>query len=68
MIAGAALDVFEQEPPEPGNPLLHMDNVAAWPHRAPATWETYDRVVDATCRAAMAVLSGETPEHPVGGD
>lgn len=64
-IAGAALDVFEREPPEPDHPLLHMDNVVAWPHRAPATWETYDRVVDATCRAALAFLGGEAPEHPV---
>lgn len=67
VIAGAALDVFEQEPPDPGNPLLQMDNVAAWPHRAPATWETYDRVVDATCRAALAFLQGQTPEYPVEG-
>jgi D-3-phosphoglycerate dehydrogenase / 2-oxoglutarate reductase len=31
-IAGAGLDVFEQEPTDPANPLLAMDNVAVTPH------------------------------------
>lgn len=33
-IAGAGLDVLEQEPPDPANPLLHMPNVAVSPHMA----------------------------------
>lgn len=33
-IAGAGLDVFEQEPPDPANPLLRMPNVAVSPHMA----------------------------------
>src|SRR5205823_4983408 len=33
-IAGAGLDVLEQEPPNPANPLLHMPNVAISPHMA----------------------------------
>ena len=33
-IAGAGLDVLEQEPPDPANPLLHMPNVALSPHMA----------------------------------
>jgi D-3-phosphoglycerate dehydrogenase len=41
-IAGAALDVFEQEPLPPESPLLQMDNVMLAPHNAnssPAAWE-----------------------------
>ena len=36
-IAGAALDVLEQEPPDPENPLLHMENVTLTPHVASAS-------------------------------
>jgi D-3-phosphoglycerate dehydrogenase len=36
-IAGAGLDVFETEPADPENPLLHMDNVIVTPHVASAT-------------------------------
>ena len=41
-IAGAALDVFETEPPLKSNPLLQMDNVMLAPHNSnssPAAWE-----------------------------
>jgi|EP01043_Picozoa_sp_COSAG02_P071359 D-3-phosphoglycerate dehydrogenase len=31
-IAGAGLDVLEEEPPSPDNPLLNMDNVVVTPH------------------------------------
>jgi len=36
-IAAAGLDVFEQEPPDPSNPLLRMDNVILSPHVASAS-------------------------------
>jgi D-3-phosphoglycerate dehydrogenase len=38
-LAGAAIDVFEPEPPDPANPLLHMDNVIVTPHCASTAFE-----------------------------
>jgi D-3-phosphoglycerate dehydrogenase / 2-oxoglutarate reductase len=48
-IAAAALDVFEQEPVEPGNPLLGLDNVIAGSHNGSNTAEAVAR----TTRAAV---------------
>jgi D-3-phosphoglycerate dehydrogenase len=45
-IAGAALDVYEQEPLPASSPLLKMDNVMLAPHNAnssPAAWERVHR-------------------------
>ncbi len=39
-IAGAALDVFEQEPLPPDHPLINMENVVLTPHIAGYTWES----------------------------
>jgi phosphoglycerate dehydrogenase-like enzyme len=38
-LAGAAIDVFEPEPPDPANPLLHMENVIVTPHCASTAFE-----------------------------
>ncbi|WP_431284518.1 2-hydroxyacid dehydrogenase [Humitalea sp. 24SJ18S-53] len=39
VVAGAAVDVFDQEPPPPDHPLLHMDNVIVTPHCAATAYE-----------------------------
>jgi D-3-phosphoglycerate dehydrogenase len=38
-LAGAAVDVFEPEPPDPANPLLHLPNVIVSPHCASTAFE-----------------------------
>lgn len=42
-IAAAGLDVLEQEPADPANPLLHMENVVVTPHWAGGTSEGNER-------------------------
>ncbi len=51
-IAGAGIDVFEEEPTPPNNPLLKMDNVIVTPHLAGASVES--------SRAGMLRLGEET--------
>lgn len=45
-IAGAGIDVFEKEPPDPDNPLLKMDNVVVTPHNGGGTVDTMKRIID----------------------
>ncbi|NDJ60220.1 MAG: phosphoglycerate dehydrogenase [Chloroflexi bacterium] len=63
-IAGAAFDVFAEEPPT-GNPLLTLDNFIATPHSGSATRQTTLRMGLMAAQNALMVLRGERPPHVV---
>lgn len=58
-IAGAALDVFEREPPDPADPLFTMPNVIATPHVAAWTYDGIQNVGWHGARNLWAMISGE---------
>jgi D-3-phosphoglycerate dehydrogenase len=60
-IAGAGLDVLEQEPPVPTNPLLRMDNVILTPHIASASARMDPERRRRVGRELALVLGGRWP-------
>jgi D-3-phosphoglycerate dehydrogenase len=64
LIAGAALDVMEKEPPGT-SPLFGRDNIIVTPH---TSFYSEESLVDLQTKAAeevVRVLSGQTPRNPV---
>jgi D-3-phosphoglycerate dehydrogenase len=61
-IAGAGLDVFEDEPLKPTNPLLELSNVVATPHSLPRAWESTARTTGMIQDAVLAILDGRIPD------
>lgn len=64
-IAGAAVDVYEQEPPPPDHPFFELDNVLLTAHTAGHNHETFQRMAMDAATGLMDVLDGRRPPHVV---
>ncbi len=67
-LAGAALDVFEEEPLPPGSPLRRLDNVILTPHAAYFSSPAVAQVPRRCGEEVARVLTGERPLHVVNPD
>jgi phosphoglycerate dehydrogenase-like enzyme len=67
-IAGAALDVFEQEPIGADHPLAALDNVILTPHSICWTDEFFRNNAQSAFRSIVAVAGGKTPTYVVNRD
>jgi len=64
-IAGAALDVFENEPIGKNHPFVKMDNVVIAPHIGSSTLETRRKMAELTVKNLELALSGKKPIYSV---
>ncbi len=67
-IAGAGLDVLEQEPPEADDPILSLDNVVLSPHALCWTDQCMAGNGAANVAAVHAMMAGRPPAHVVNVD
>ncbi len=58
-LAAAAVDVFDPEPPDPANPLLHLPNVVVTPHCASTAFENSAKGIRHWLRNITLVARGE---------
>jgi D-3-phosphoglycerate dehydrogenase len=64
-IAGACLDVLEQEPIDPADSLLKLDNIIVTPHAAFDSVQATTELQERAAPHVLMALRGETPPHVV---
>ncbi len=64
-IAGAGIDVYEKEPPDPGNPLFKLENIVLTPHIAWYTEDAFRRLEMSAANEAVRILQGQLPRNLV---
>ncbi|MCL2460774.1 MAG: phosphoglycerate dehydrogenase, partial [Euryarchaeota archaeon] len=57
-VGGAAIDVFEDEPPHADSPLLKQDKIITTPHLGASTVEAQKNVAISVAKQCLAVLDG----------
>ncbi len=62
-VAGVGLDVMKDEPPDPNNPLLHMEKVVVTPHIAAYTYECLRGMGEKVVSDVEKVANRELPEE-----
>jgi D-3-phosphoglycerate dehydrogenase len=60
-IAGAGLDVWEEEPPAPSHPLLKFNNVLVSPHTAGITRQSRHNIAKIAAEQMLDILDGKRP-------
>ena len=65
VIAGAAIDVYDPEPPLKDNPLFELDNIILSPHSAALTGECVIRMATGAAEGVVDVLTGRRPQFVV---
>jgi D-3-phosphoglycerate dehydrogenase len=65
VIAGAAIDVYDPEPPLSNNPLFELDNILLSPHSAALTGECVIRMATGAAEGVVDVLTGRRPQFVV---
>ncbi|MHB8599607.1 MAG: hydroxyacid dehydrogenase [Ktedonobacteraceae bacterium] len=67
-LAGAAIDVYDPEPPDTSNPLFTLPNIICTPHIASYTTAGVLRMQIMACEQIASALHGERPSHLVNSD